>query len=37
MKYMEAADLDGDGVVTMKDLGVLRRYLAGGYDINLGE
>ena len=30
-------DIDGDGGVTMKDLGVLRRYLAGGYDINLGE
>lgn len=34
---MEAADVNGDGVVNMKDLGILRRYLAGGYDINLGK
>ena len=29
-------DLDGDGIVNMKDMGLLRRYLAGGYDIELG-
>ena len=25
-------DIDGDGVIGMKDLGALRKYFAGGYD-----
>ena len=28
-------DFNGDGVVNMKDMGILRRYLAGGYGIAL--
>ena len=29
-------DFNGDGVVNMKDMGILRRYLAGGYGVELG-
>lgn len=32
----EAADVNQDGVVNMKDLELMRRYLAGGYGVVLG-